>query len=256
MSYPPLPPPSSNRTASNGGGAAASQQSARTMTNPSLNTVAPPSQDMPPLIERSPRLPVPAYGNSNNNNTNQMSSAQRYLQARNANNTLFDSADYFSASPANRQPSPFQSGTQNAFEQVQQEAQRLQGQVRRQTSLSFEMYNEVNADDVDDVSSDEGGDRQTPRPQHSMRRSSMEEFFVEENEHETVKHAILEKPRLKRWDSGDFYSSPSDYRKMLATQAKDVLRQALDHAEDAHQPRRHRRSSLSLGESMNEDQVQ
>jgi hypothetical protein len=183
------------------------------------------------------------------------SSAQRYLRNR-EQKKLFDSADYFSTSPSKRTSSPLPANG-SAFEQVEYEANRL-GQEPRASALSFELFTEVEGGS--DISSDEEDGQQyrqhpvnsrkpTHNQQHSMRRGSLEEFFVEENEHETVKHAILEKPRLKRWDSGDFYSSPTEYRKMLATQAKEVLRKALDHAEAEHRPVRRRRSSLSMSET-------
>lgn len=93
------------------------------------------------------------------------------------------------------------------------------------------------ADDMSDVDDDAstvtgggalgGGSPSTPNSRRSFslgsgsRRSSMEELAVEANPSPTVQHAILEKPKLKRWDSGDFFSSPAAQRKQLATQAKD-----------------------------------
>ena len=244
---------------------------ARSSSNPSalpLRVTPPPPashNDLPPLIERSPRLPPsPALPLAS---SSPPSSAQRYLQNR--DRKLFDSADYFSTSPtkraggsiaygANTGEAPNAAPTSDYFDQVEYEANRLTaGQEPRASTLSFEMFTEIDGATDDDCisSSDEGGTmnnrkaKSASTQQHPMRRGSMEEFFVEENEHETVKHAILEKPKLKRWDSGDFYSSPNEYRKMLATQAKEVLRQALDHAEEDHRPMRRRRSSLSISEN-------
>ena len=110
-------------------------------------------------------------------------------------------------------------------------------------------------DKIDDPSNLRKLDEKDLPPRHPMRRASMEEFFVEENNSEQVKHAILEKKGLKRWDSGEFYSSPEGYRQMLATQAKEVLRQALEKGEEDHRPRRSRRSSLSheMTEMMEEE---
>ena len=193
--------------------------------------------ELPPESAVSPRL------------AGSVNSAQRYLQNR--DKKLFDSADYFSTSPTHRAATP----PMSAFDQVGQEANRLTNRGPRASALSCEMYKEVEGD-LDDVSSNSADEVERPkqvRKSHSMRRNSMEEFFVEENSRETVKHAILEKPTLKRWDSGDFFSSPKDYRKMLATQAKEVLRNALEHAEEDCRPRRHRRSSLSMEEPSNFD---
>jgi hypothetical protein len=239
---------------------------------------------MPPFVDRSPKIPSTmqnvtannfgiggssAFSSSSNgtaagNSSGEVNSAQRYLQ-QNRDRKLFDSADYYSNAPPRRNEVT-ESGfgnftdsvgsanvlprTASAFDQVSYEANRLHGQEPRHSALSFEMFNQVADDDMASVNS--SGDDAVQRKHskdHSMRRASMEEFFVEENHSETVKHAILEKPKLKRWDSGDFYSSPSEYRQMLATQAKEVLKQALDHADEEHRPRRHRRSSLSMSET-------
>jgi len=214
--------------------------------------VAPPAMDMPPCIDVSPRLPNPIVVGLN--------PAQKYLQNR--DKKLFDSADYFSAPSEVRAATPPISASPSAFEQVGQEATRLSHKESRSSTLSFELFQEIEgglgdgANSDDDIEDDEDDNSEQVRKKnaHSMRRGSMEEFFVEENQNETVKHAILEKPRLKRWDSGDFYSSPSEYRKMLATQAKEVWRQALDHAEEDSRPRRHRRSSLCGSETVSNDE--
>jgi len=233
MSFPPLPP--------SWGKTQQQQQQLSLTVNVGRSTSDSSAPELPPFIDRSPNLTSATS-----------SSAQRYLQYRDQKKKLFDSADYFSTSPTKRGGSKTSA---NAFDEVEQEAARLHLQETRPSALSFEMFNEINADDVDDVSSDEGG-FDVPKAgsrNHPMRRSSVEELVVEENEHEVVKHALLTNPRLKRWDSGEFYSSPSDYRKLLATQGKDVLRQALDHAEEAHRPRRPRRSSLSISETLDGD---
>jgi hypothetical protein len=203
--------------------------------SPPLKVNTPPTQhDSPPLVDKSPRLPGQAPSAANE---------QKFMDK---DKKLFDSADYFSSSPSKRSTA---SGNVSTFDTVSYEASRL-GQEHRSSALSFDMLQDGSSVEDGDASGDE---HRIPVTKHSMRRGSMEEFFVEENEHETVKHAILEKPKLKRWDSGDFYSSPSDYRKMLATQAKEVLRQALDHPESDQRQRMVRRSSLSVSET-NEDE--
>lgn len=99
----------------------------------------------------------------------------------------------------------------------------------------------------DDDEEDDGENIIRPVP-HPMRRSSLDEIALEDNTHEMVKHAVLDKPKLKRWDSAEYYSAPREYRILLATQAKEVLISALDHAgSDYHVPGMTRRkSSLSM----------
>ena len=193
----------------------------------------PPPVELPPLSETSPKI----------------STAQRFLENR-ADKKLFDSADYFSVSPSQRAIPSTLINRETAFDQVSHETQRIHKEVEpRSSTLSFELF--TNVDDSEEVTGDVysdpsiDGDSISRKSSSNLRRSSMEELFVEENPRATVKHALMQKPQLKRWDSGDFYSSPEDYRRMLATQAKEVLRQALDHAEEDHRPRRARRSSLS-----------
>lgn len=89
---------------------------------------------------------------------------------------------------------------------------------------------------------------------------SMEEFFANNNQHPTVKHELVEsyhhherKSRLRKFDSGEFYSAPPEYRKYIVTQGKEELRKALDAASETHTTTtdmgRPRRSSLSFSSS-------
>lgn len=156
---------------------------------------------------------------------------------------LFDSADYFSIAPDQR---PSSNESMSAFDRVNQEATRLSGQQPRSSNLSFEFFKSApGGEDSFETYSAPSVDEEDMLSTTRARRGSLEDFFVEENEHATVKHALMEKPKLKRWDSGDFYSSPEGYRNMLATQAKEVLRNALESAEQDHRHTRRRRSSLS-----------
>jgi len=59
------------------------------------------------------------------------------------------------------------------------------------------------------------------------RTDSIDRLIVSENAHETVRHALLEKPKLQRWDSADYYSMPDHVRTALVSHAKNVFNQGL-----------------------------
>jgi hypothetical protein len=60
------------------------------------------------------------------------------------------------------------------------------------------------------------------------RTSSLESFIVESNPHLPVRRSLAPNPRLQRWDSADFYSTPEEVRAVLATQGRQVLNEALE----------------------------
>jgi hypothetical protein len=105
--------------------------------------------------------------------------------------------------------------------------------------LSMELFGEgirrvEYEDSNDDSELDETSSRQCSGLRHTMRRNSLEEMLVQNSSSPVAIHAILEKPKLKRWDSGDYFSIPEERRGKLAVQGREMLKSALEKPEPSN----------------------
>ena len=90
---------------------------------------------------------------------------------------------------------------------------------------------------------------QSPRSHALPKTYSLQDLAVARNPHETVKHAVLDKPTLKRWDSGEFYSSPVDVRERLESNDDAFFEAVAPLSATAAMGRTRRASSLSMSSS-------